>query len=108
VHFPEQKAERDGTMTIHYIEPLSRAISRTKQALFNPIDPRKWFVVGFTAFLAALADVELSGGFPDPSIRKASKLNVEDVLYFPQRAWEWLGYHPGWALLIALRCFSFL
>ena len=88
-------------MRIYYIEPLSRAISRTKQALFNPIDLRKWFVVGFTAFLAALADVGLSGGAPDPSIRRVSNFNLEKVLYFPQRAWEWLGNHPGWAMLIA-------
>ena len=57
-------------MRIHYIEPLSRAISRTKQALFNPMDLRKWFVVGFSAFLAALADVQVSGGVPNTSIRK--------------------------------------
>lgn len=95
-------------MSIHYIEPLSRAISRTKQALFNPIDLKKWFVVGFSAFLAALADVGLSGGAPDPSIRKVSNFNLEQVLYFPQRAWEWLGNHPGWAMLIAFAVFFFI
>jgi len=94
-------------MSIHYIEPLSRGISRTKKALFDPLDPRKWFVVGFTAFLAALADVELSGGFPDPSIKRIADFNLEQVLYFPQRAWEWLGNHPGWALLIAFALFVF-
>ncbi len=94
-------------MSIHYIEPLSRAISRTKQALFNPMDPKKWFVVGFSAFLAALADVQVSGGVPNTSIRKASNFNLEQVLYFPQRAWEWLGNHPGWAMLIAFALFLF-
>jgi hypothetical protein len=94
-------------MSIHYIEPLSRGISRTKQALFNPMDPRKWFAVGFAAFLAALADVQVSGGFPDPSIRKVSDFNLEQALYFPQKVWEWLGNHPGWAVLIAFASFLF-
>lgn len=88
-------------MSIHFIEPLSRGISRSKKALFNPIDSRKWFTVGFAAFLASLADVSISGGFPDPSIIKSGNFNLEQVLYFPQRAWEWLGNHPLWALLIA-------
>ncbi len=95
-------------MSIHYLEPLSRAISRTKQALFNPMDPRKWFVVGFSAFLAALTDVQVSGGVPNTGIRKTSDFNLEAVLYFPQRAWEWLGNHPGWAMLIAFALFLFL
>ena len=94
-------------MSIHYIEPLSRAISRTKQALFNPMDPRKWFVIGFSAFLAALTDVQVSGGVPNTGIRKTSDFDLESVLYFPQRAWEWLGNHPGWAMLIAFALFLF-
>ncbi len=28
-------------------------------------------------------------------------------MYFPQRAWEWLGNHPGWAMLIAFALFLF-
>jgi hypothetical protein len=88
-----------GIMTIQYVEPLSRGISRTRQALFNPIDIKKWFVVGFTAFLAGLGDVGFSGwtGF-----RRGSKLSVENALYFPQKVWEWLINHPGWAILIAM------
>lgn len=94
-------------MSIHYIEPLSRGISRTKQALFNPLDLKKWFAVGFTAFLAALADVQVSGGVPDPGIGRASDFSLEQVLYFPQKAWEWLGSHPGWTMLIAFAVFLF-
>jgi len=99
------KVSRSGSMRIHYIEPLSRGISRARQALFDPMDVKKWFVVGFTAFLASLADVQVSGGMPNTGIRKTSDINVEDVLYFPQRALEWLGNHPGWAMLIAFALF---
>ncbi len=88
-------------MNIHYIEPLSRGIARAKKSLFNPIDLRTWFVVGFTAFLAGLSDVQFSGGFPNSSLRKSKDIKWEEVLYFPQKAWEWLGNHPGWVMLIA-------
>jgi hypothetical protein len=88
-------------MTIHYINPLSRAITRTRKDLFDPFDLKKWFVVGFTAFLAGLT--EFGGSSPPTwSLRKQSHVGLEDVLYFPQRAWEWLGNHPGWAMLISI------
>lgn len=94
-------------MSIQYIEPLSRGISRMSRALFSPFDLKKWFVVGFTAFLAGLADVELSGGVPDLNITKRLKFDVEEILYFPQKAWEWLTNNPGWAILIAIALFLF-
>jgi hypothetical protein len=92
-------------MRIQYIEPLSRGISRAKQALFNPMDLRKWLAIGFTAFLAALADMHVSGGVPDASMRKGANFNLEQVLYFPQRAWEWLASHHLWAMLIVAAAF---
>ena len=91
-------------MTINYFEPLSRGISRMNRDLFHPFDLRRWFVVGFTAFLAALADIGLSGP-PTSGIRKRSKGQLEDIIYFPQKAWEWLGQNPGWAIAIALGLF---
>jgi len=90
-------------MKIYYIEPLSRGIERAKNALFKPMDPRKWFVVGFTAFLASFSDV--GGGAPGMGFRRRSRIDMEQVLYFPQKAWEWLSLHPGWALLIAFALF---
>ena len=89
-------------MTIQYIEPLSRGISRMKRALFKPFDLTVWFTVGFTAFLAGLANLGFTTG---PSFRNRSKFELESVLYFPQRAWEWLMNNPGWAALIAVAAF---
>ncbi len=94
-------------MSIHYVEPLSRGIARAKKSLFNPIDLRTWFAVGFTAFLAGLADVQLSGGFPNSGMRKAGDVRLEQFLYWPQKVWEWLGNHPGWAMLIVIGLFVF-
>ncbi len=75
-----------------------------RKDLFNPFDVRKWFVVGFTAFLAGLID----GGFPGTAgmnFDKRSNFDLEAVLSFPQKAWQWLIDHPGLAVLIAITVF---
>lgn len=39
-------------MQISYSNPFNQAWLRMKSFLFNPLDPGKWFVLGFTAWLA--------------------------------------------------------
>lgn len=48
-------------MTVEYIAPLERALSRMKRALFTPFDLETWLVLGFAAFLAGLTQVLGSG-----------------------------------------------
>ena len=80
-------------MTIAYFEPLARAWQRMKQALFNPFNLNKWFVVGFNAFLAGLLD----GPHGNGSGRKGGgDLTFREFLDLPQRGWEWLIDNPGW------------
>jgi hypothetical protein len=43
-------------------EPISQAYERTAQMLFKPFDWRKWFVLGFAAFLAQLGEGGGGGG----------------------------------------------
>jgi hypothetical protein len=93
-------------MNIQYFEPLSRGFARMKTALFSPFDIKKWFVVGFTAFLAGSANC----GFQNPASfnshdRRPSNADLEKILYFPQKAWEWLGNHPAWTMLICFLVF---
>jgi hypothetical protein len=85
-------------MNIGYIEPLSRGWDRMKRALFDPIDLRKWFIVGFTAFLAGLA--EWHGGAHSKWSRRFDGRGWEDVLRFPSEAREWLAANPFWSALI--------
>jgi hypothetical protein len=73
-----------------------------KKALFNPLDLKKWFVVGFTAFLAGLTDCRGSGGTGG---RGRGTVNWEDILYFPQRAWDWLADNPVWTIVIVFGAF---
>jgi hypothetical protein len=41
---------------IELIIPTTRAYERMKRVLFEPFDIKKWFLLGFSAWLAALAD----------------------------------------------------
>lgn len=84
-------------MNIEYFEPLSRAWNRMKIALFKPFDITKWFVIGFSAFLAGLTEgnggsSRFSTGPDDWSFR--------EFIEFPNRAWDWLIDHPGWFIAI--------
>jgi hypothetical protein len=85
-------------MNIQYFEPMSRGFARMKKALFSPFDLKKWFVVGFTAFLSGLTDWHGGGEMG----KKGGTMDWEGFLYFPQRAVEWLTENPIWAVLIAI------
>lgn len=80
-------------MTISYFEPLSRAWQRMKQALFNPFNLNKWFVIGFNAFLAGLLDGPHGNSSGNS---KGDDLTFHEFLNFPHRGWEWLMDNPGW------------
>jgi hypothetical protein len=88
-------------MQTAYIDPLSKAFDRMKQALFKPFSMSKWFVVGFTAFLSGM----LSGGsfnFPGGSNRTAERNNVNfpDIEQIPRKILEWIHAHPAFFILI--------
>jgi hypothetical protein len=89
-------------MDIRYFDPLSRAYRRMTKALFHPFDLRKWFVVGFTAFLAGLTDCHGNSG---GNGGRGGRGNWDDVIYFPQKAIHWLGDNPHWFALILFGVF---
>ena len=84
---------------IRYFDPLGRAFQRMKRALFQGAGIRKWFVVGFTAFLAGLTDCH--GGGNGGGVRnRMGRADWDDLMYFPHDAYVWLLDHPGWFMLI--------
>jgi hypothetical protein len=89
-------------MNIEYIRPFNRAWGRMKKALFQPFDLRKWFVVGFAAFLSQLTDWPHGGGCGGDHGRFE---NFKDILDFPRIAWQWMLDHPGWFTLIVFGLF---
>jgi len=50
-------------MNIAFFEPLNRAWERMKRILWQPFDLKKWLVLGFSAWLAGLADGAGGGGW---------------------------------------------
>ena len=86
---------------IAFFAPLGRAWNRMKVALFQPFDLHKWFVVGFTAFLAGLADSNRGSS----GSRWGEDWSFREFLGFPGRAWGWLIDHPGWFMLISFGVF---
>ncbi len=48
--------------SVEYVLPSSRAFAGMKRVLFHPFDIGKWFVLGFTAWIAGLMDGGGSGG----------------------------------------------
>jgi hypothetical protein len=83
-------------MNIAYFEPFGRAWERMKSALFKPFDLHKWFVVGFSAFLAGLAEGRNGSG----SVRGGPHMNFGEFLDTPHRVWEWLMSHQFWFVVI--------
>jgi hypothetical protein len=77
-------------MDISYFGPFGRAWNRMKIALFKPFDPNKWFLLGFTAFLAGLADWH-NGTMTS---RWSDRGSFREFVDFPNRAWQWLNSHP--------------
>jgi hypothetical protein len=88
-------------MGIRYIEPLSHAYRRMKAALFGPFDITKWFAVGFTAFLAGMGDCN-GGNYGGRGGWGSGDQDIENILYFPRHAKEWLMEHPQWFFFIML------
>jgi len=81
-------------MHIAYLEPFERAWERMKLALFRPFDLHKWFVVGFNAFLAGLAESRNGSG----GTRGHKDMSFREFLDLPDKAWAWLTSHPGWLI----------
>jgi len=90
-------------MNIAFIDPLSRAWNRMTTALFRPFDIGKWFVVGFTAFLAGLTDGPNGGGSGGGNGK--GRFNFDEVIDFPHTAWDWLMDNSLWFTLIILGVF---
>ena len=88
-------------MNISYGQALSNGWSRMKKALFNPFDLGKWFTIGFTAFLAGLADGSGFGGGGHHNLGKHN-MNFENLADYPRTAWQWLLDNPLWFMLIGL------
>ncbi len=87
-------------MRISLVEPLSRGWNRMTRMLFQPFDPGKWLVLGFSAWLAGLTSGGGGGGGGGGG--HGGDADPEDLIHGLENAWEYLLDHP---LLIWLALF---
>ncbi len=87
-------------MNIEYLDPLSRGWNRMTTALFKPFDIAKWFIIGFTVFLAGLLKGHNSGS--GARIPVGKDVDWGNAVEFPHTAWEWLVGHAVWFFLIII------
>ena len=75
---------------IEIFKPFGEAFELTNKILFQPFDLKKWFVIGFAAFLSGhLAGVGFN--FPSPFGNFQSHRATEDVIPAHLEQWKpWL------------------
>jgi len=74
-------------MKISVIDPLSQAIGWAGNVLFRPFDIKKWFVLGFCAWLAQLGQGGGGGGGGNQLRGSHSPREIERGLH---HAWDWV------------------
>lgn len=87
-------------MNISYSNPLTQGWNRMKKALFQPFEIGKWFTIGFTAFLAGIAESGGPGGGNYSNKFKGNDFDWEEIAEYPYIAWSWLMDNPLWFSLI--------
>jgi hypothetical protein len=85
-------------MRIAYFEPLSRAWERMKLILWRPFDLAKWLVLGFSCWLAGLADGGSGGGWK--WIIDENDFPVRHEIYGGHGSYEQIGQAVFWLPLI--------
>lgn len=82
---------------IRYFLPTSRAFDGTKRVLFQPFELGKWFVLGFSAWLAGLLDGNGGGGGTGVGGDQTDGGPAESFL---RGVADWAQQHMGIAILI--------
>ena len=84
-------------MSVSVINPIGGAFKRTSQVLFRPFDIKKWFILGFCAFLAYLG--EGGGGWYNQGNYQRSAGRIGD--FGPegvQKVVDWITSHLVWLI----------
>jgi len=77
-----------GLMAISFVDPLSRAVERMRQTLFQPFNLVKWLVLGFSAWLAGLAS-GAGGGTGASNLDQQNWDHPGDMVHDLGHAWDW-------------------
>jgi len=86
-------------MSISVTDPLGKAFEHTKRVLFQPFEAKKWFVLGFAAFLATLGGGG-PGGFRLPGSGNGGSGSGSGTSPFAPEVGPWIEEHL--ALVVTL------
>lgn len=81
---------------ISVLEPVNWAMDWTKRVLFRPFDLKKWFVIGFCAFLATLGEGggggggNYGGGWQEGGGNASPQQMIQDVQHYVTENLHWL------------------
>ena len=81
---------------IEYAAPTSRAMGRMTTILFRPFDLGKWFVIGFSAWLATMleqcsrANGNVQGGDWSPQERETFEETFRPAIDYVKQNLDWL------------------
>ena len=90
---------------IEIFKPFGEAFELTNKILFQPFDLKKWFVIGFAAFLSGhLAGVGFN--FPSPFGNFQSDRATQDVI--PAHLEQWKPWLVAAIVVLALLFFAFV
>lgn len=91
---------------IEFIRPTSLSYARMKAILFSPFDAGKWFVLGFTAWLAGLLDGGGSSGGGGGDDFGDEDLGEESFQEFYEESKEWV--MENWEWIVGIGSVVFL
>ena len=86
-------------------EPIAPAYERVKQMLFKPIDPGKWIILGFCAWLAGLGESGGgSGGFNgwNGGSHNGGRQPAEQLRHFYREASDYVVVNLYWIVPVAV------
>ncbi len=88
-----------GPSRVSVIDPISPAFERVGKILFRPFDIRKWFTLGFCAWLAWLGQGGSGGG--NSNWNRSGDETARDM----ETAWDWIRDHIDLVISLAIVLF---
>lgn len=86
--------------SVSVVDPISPAMSRVKKVLFSPFDLRKWFAIGFCAWLSSCG--ETGGGNGNFNYSNRNSTDRGDLREGLENAWQYVLDNLIWILPVII------
>jgi len=89
-------------LRVSVTEPLGPALRRVKTVLFAPFDLRKWFVIGFCAWLSSCGESGGGGGGGGGGNSGRHPVHADDVRHGVEKAWGYIVDNLAWIVPLVI------